>query len=92
MFPLFCFYIPFPFNVFSSAEIEVKGTVRTPTSCRTSGPIIYETTKYPGFQVYARHPGMTINQQIQYFEKIRQDVFIKILKFVLCHCSFKENI
>lgn len=89
-FPLLCFHIPFPFNVFSSAEIEIKDTVRTPTSHRASGPTIYETINYLSFQVYIRHPGMTIDLQIQYFEKVK-DMFIKTLKFLLCHCSFRDN-
>lgn len=30
-FPLLCFYIPFPFHVFSSAETEIKDNLRTAT-------------------------------------------------------------
>lgn len=71
--------------MFSSAEIEIKNTVTPPTSCRTSGPMIYETTKYPGFRVYARHPSMIIDQQSQCFEKRIKDMF------GLCHSSSKEN-
>lgn len=66
------FYIPFSFNVFSSAEIIIKDTVRTPTFWRTSGPVTYETMKYPDFQVYSRHSGVITNQTIPHFEKRRK--------------------
>lgn len=59
-------YIPFSFNVFSSAEFVTKDTVRRPTSWRTSGPVTNETMNYPGFKVYSRHSGMTTDQMTKF--------------------------